>query len=110
MTKEERTLRPIKTQLTHLDSVLPGSLSTQWNVWSTPGCRCKDPLKPKKHGPYHQLSFTVAGKSSTLFIPKKNLAEDRRRLKRFQRWKKLTTDWVQAEFALARCQGFGSRA
>ena len=108
MTKEEHTLHRIKTHLATLGPVLPGSLSIQWNVCGTPGCRCKDPQTPKKHGPYHQRSFTVAGKSSTLFIPQKDLAEVRRRLKRFQRFKKLTTDWVQAEVALVRGQGFGS--
>ena len=110
MTKEERTLHRIKTQLTTLGPVLPGSLSEQWNVCGTLGCRCKDPQEPKKHGPYHQLSFTVAGKSSTLFIAQKDLAEVRRRLKRYQRFKQLTTDWVHAEVALVRGQGFGSRA
>lgn len=110
MTREARTLQRIKAQLIDLGPVLPGSLSTQWNVCGTTGCQCKDPQEPKKHGPYHQLSFTVAGKSSTLFIPKKDLAEVRRRLKRYQRMKTLMTDWVQAEVALARCQGFGSRA
>jgi hypothetical protein len=59
-----------------------------------------------KHGPYHQLSFTVAGNSSTLFIQKKDLAEVRRRLQRYHQFKMLTTDWVQACLALARKQGF----
>lgn len=109
MTREERTLHRLKAQLTALGPVLPGSLSTQWNVCGTAGCQCKDPQGPKKHGPYHQLSFTVAGKSSTLFIPKKDLTEVRRRLKRYQRLKALTTAWVHAEVALARRQGFGSQ-
>jgi len=110
MTREERSLQRIKTQLIELGPVLPGSLSTQWNVCGTAGCQCKDPQAPKKHGPYNQLSFTVAGKSSTLFIPKKDLAEVRRRLQRYQRFKALTTAWVHAAVALARRQGFRSRA
>ena len=110
MTKEERTLHRIKTQLTNLGPVLPGSLSQQWNVCGTPGCQCKASQQPKKHGPYHQLSFTVAGKSSTLFIAQSDLVEVRRRLKRYQRLKTLTTARVHAEVALVRAQGLGSRA
>ncbi len=108
MTREERTLQRIRTQLAEIGPVLPGSLSEQWNVCGTPGCHCKAPHQPKKHGPYYQLSFTVAGKSSTLFIPKKDVAEVRRRIKRYHRFKTLTTDWVQACIALARTQGFRS--
>ncbi len=106
MTREEQTLQRIQTQLAQLGPVLPGSLSEQWNVCGTPGCRCKAPANPRKHGPYYQLSFTVAGKSSTLFVPKADLGEVRRRLQRYQRFKTLTTDWVHACLALARKQGF----
>lgn len=106
MTREEQTLQRIQRQLATLGPVLPGSLSEQWNVCGTPGCRCKAPSNPQKHGPYYQLSFTVAGKSSTLFVQKGDLGEVRRRLKRYQRFKALTTDWVQACLALARRQGF----
>ena len=106
MTREEQALQRIQQQLATLGPVLPGSLSEQWNVCGTPGCRCKALSNPKKHGPYDQLSFTVAGKSSTLFVQKEDLGEVRRRLKRYQRFKALTTDWVQACLALARRQGF----
>ena len=105
MTREEQAVQRIQAQLAQLGPVLPGSLSEQWNVCGTPGCRCKAPSKPKKHGPYYQLSFTVAGQSSTLFVPKDAVGEVRRRLKRHQRFKALTTAWVQACLALARRQG-----
>ena len=45
----------------------PGSLREQYNVCGKAGCRCKDPKKPQKHGPYYQLSYTWRGKSSTPF-------------------------------------------
>jgi hypothetical protein len=106
MTREEQTLQRIQRQLAALGPVLPGSLSEQWNVCGTPGCRCKAPSHPQKHGPYYQLSFTVAGKSSTLFVPKEAVSEVRRRLKRYHHFKTLTTAWVQACLALARQQGF----
>ena len=106
MTREEQTLQRIQRQLAAMGPVLPGSLSEQWNVCGTPGCRCKARSNPKKHGPYYQLSFTVAGQSSTLFVPKEDVGEVRRRLKCYQHFKTLTTAWVQACLALARQQGF----
>jgi len=77
MTKEERRIKQLKEKLIQLGPMLPGSLSEQWNVCGTPQCRCKDPEKPVKHGPYYQLSFTVGGKSSTMFIKKEDLPEVR---------------------------------
>ncbi len=106
MTREVHTIQRIQTQLAQLGPVLPGSLSAQWNVCGTPGCRCKASSNPKKHGPYYQLSFTVAGKSSTLFVQKDDLGEVRRRLRRYQQFKTLTITWVQACLTLARKQGF----
>jgi hypothetical protein len=106
MTREAHTIQRIQAQLAQLGPVLPGSLSEQWNVCGTPGCRCKAASNPTKHGPYYQLSFTVAGKSSTLFVQKEDVGEVRRRLKRYQQFKMLTIAWVQACLALARKQGF----
>ena len=106
MTKEERKVQRLKERIARLGPVLPGSISEQWNVCGTPGCKCKDPNHPVKHGPYYQLSFTIGGKSSTMFIKKKDLAEVRRRLKRYQQFKVLTKDLVRAYIELARRSGF----
>ena len=110
MTKEERRVGQLKVKLARLGSVLPGSISEQWNVCGTTGCRCKDPDKPVRHGPYYQLSFTIGGKSSTLFIKKEDLPEARRRLKRYQQFKTLCTELVDAYIALTRKNGFDRRA
>jgi len=106
MTKEERRIEHLKGKLVQLGPMLPGSISEQWNVCGTPGCQCKDPDKPVKHGPYYQLSFTVDAKSSTMFLRKKDLPEARRRLKRYQQFKALNTQLVRAHIALARKTGF----
>jgi len=105
MTSEEARVRLLKRKIARLGPMLPGSISEQWNVCGTPGCRCKDPDNPVKHGPYYQLSFTVGGKSSTMFIKKEDLPEARRRLKRYQQFKALVTDLVHASIALARTTG-----
>ncbi len=51
MTKENKKIEQLKKKLAQLGPILPGSLSEQWNVCGTPGCRCKDPVQPVKHGP-----------------------------------------------------------
>jgi len=109
MTKEERRIEQIRKQLVQFGPMLPGSISEQWNVCGTPQCRCKAPEKPVKHGPYYQLSFTVGGKSSTMFIKKENLSEARRRLKRYQQFKTLCTELVHAYIALTRKNGFNGK-
>ncbi len=105
MTREERKVQRLRDKLAKLGPMLPGSISEQWNVCGTPGCRCKDAKNPVKHGPYYQLSFTVGGRSSTMFIKKEDLPEARRRLKRYQQFKTLSSDLVHAYVALARKTG-----
>jgi len=106
MTNEEKTVAKLKEELVQLGPMLPGSISEQWNVCGTPGCRCKDPDKPVKHGPYYQLSFTVGGKSSSMFIKKEDLPEARQRLKRYQQFKVRSKDLLLAYVALTRKAGF----
>ena len=110
MTTEERKIVRLMDRLAKIGPMLPGNISEQWNVCGTTGCRCKDPDKPLKHGPYYQISFTAGGKSSTLFVKKQDLPEARRRLKRYQRFKTLNTELVQAYIALTRKAGFNQGA
>ena len=105
MTREERKVRQLEKKIYDMGLMLPGSISEQWNVCGTAGCKCKDPDNPVKHGPYYQLSFTVAGKSSTMFIKKHDLAEARRRIKRYGQFKKLCNELVHADVVLARKNG-----
>ena len=106
MTNEEGVVQRLRKKIAQMGPLLPGSLSEQWNVCGTPGCRCKDAHNPVKHGPYYQLSFTVAGKSSTMFIKKEDVSEVRRRIKRYRQFRRLTTELVQASVAWARKNGF----
>jgi hypothetical protein len=99
----------ITRKLLNLGPMLQGSISEQWNVCGTPGCKCKDSAAPKKHGPYYQLSFSVGGRSSSMFIRKADISEARRRVKSYQEFKKLTTELIQANVDLIRKNGFGRR-
>ena len=105
MTREERKVRKLLGKLAGLGPMLPGSVSEQWNVCGTQGCRCKDARNPVKHGPYYQLSFTVGGRSSSLFVKREDLPEVRRRLKRYRQFKTLCVDLVHANVALVRKNG-----
>jgi len=110
MTQQEWNIKLIKDSLHRLGPFLPGSISRQYNVCGNPNCRCKDPKKPKRHGPYYQLSFTANGRSSTLFIKKEELAEARLRVRRFRRFKLLNAKLLQACLELARKQGLSTQA
>lgn len=107
--KEEQQVQKIKKQLMSIGPMLPGSLSEQWNVCGTLGCKCKDPIKPIRHGPYYQLSFSVKGRSSTLFIRPEEAPEVRRRIKNYQQFKELIMALTQAYVDLARKQKLSGR-
>lgn len=92
----------IKKELVELGEMRPGTLSEQYNVCGTAGCRCKDPTNPKKHGPYYQISFTRKGKSTTQFVKKPMLSDVRKQLRNYARFRKLTEEWVDIALKIAR--------
>lgn len=104
----EKSVAEIKQQIEALGPVLPGSISQQWNVCGKPGCRCKATRDPKRHGPYPQLSFTVRGHSSTLFLKPQEVALAREYVRRHRRFKALNAQLVLAYVALARRVGLAA--
>jgi hypothetical protein len=90
----ERQIEKIKQALVALGDLRPGSLSAQYNVCGTAGCRCKA-TPPKKHGPYYQVSFTRNGKSSSKFVKEKDLPAVRKQLKNYERMKSLMERWIE---------------
>ena len=91
----------LKSELVELGAMRPGSLSEQYNVCGSPGCKCKaDP--PIKHGPYHQLSYTFKGRSRSEFVRKENLQAVKRQLANYAKYKKLNDEWVELELARSR--------
>ena len=89
----ERQIEKIKRDLAAQGELRPGSLSTQYNVCGSPGCRCKA-SPPEKHGPYYQVSYTRKGKSSSKFVKKKDLPAIRKQLKNYERMKLLMDRWI----------------
>ena len=96
----QRQIETVKRDLTALGDLRPGSLSTQYNVCGSPGCKCKaDP--PIKHGPYYQVSYTRKGKSSSKFVKKEDLPTVRKQLKNYERMKLLMEKWIDLAMELS---------
>jgi hypothetical protein len=90
----QQRLRALQRELTALGPIHPGSLSQQYNVCGNPACRCKDPKRPRKHGPYYQLSYTWRGRSTTRFVRPSRLKAMRRKVANYKRFRDLTIEWV----------------
>ncbi|NQU51913.1 MAG: hypothetical protein HQ522_05195 [Bacteroidetes bacterium] len=105
MSKEEKTIEKLKKELLQLGPMLPGSISEQYNVCGKAGCKCKRLKEPIKHGPYYQLSFTLAGKSSSLFINKNDLSQAYQMVKNLKQFKQLTIELIKANVACVRKNG-----
>lgn len=98
----ELRIEKIKSQLQKIGDMRPGSINEQFTVCGKPGCSCVDPKKPKKHGPYHQLSYVHNGKSTTQFIKKEFLSTVEQQLTAFKLFKALTAEWVGLAIAIAK--------
>ena len=94
-TQIQRRIAQLQRQLLALGPLHPGSISEQYNVCGQPGCRCKDPKKPQKHGPYYQLSFTWQGKSSTRFLRPEQVESMRQKVANYKRLRELMNEWVR---------------
>lgn len=90
----ERRIQRIKDDLATIGEMRPGSISKQYNVCGTPGCRCKDPDNPQRHGPYYQLSYVHRNKSTSQFIRSAFVRETRAQVVEYRRFKKLIAEWV----------------
>ena len=89
----EEQIEAIKAELVRLGDLRPGSLSQQYNVCGKAGCRCKA-SPPQKHGPYYQLSYTRKGKSSSRFVPARNVQVVKRQLRSYARLRQLVDRWI----------------
>lgn len=81
----EGKYRALAAELVSLGFISPGSLVERETTCGKPGCRCMgDP--PRRHGPYHQWSRAVGGKTVT-----RRLSDDEAELYRewVGNWRKL---------------------
>ena len=92
----------VKSQLQAQGPMRPGSLSRQYNVCGKPGCRCKDPKQPRRHGPYYQLNYVYRGKKTSKFIRREVLQQVRAELANYKRFRRLTEQWIGLALAQAK--------
>ncbi len=99
----QQRIETIKAEIVALGPLRPGTLSRQYNVCGTPGCRCKaDP--DQRHGPYHQLSYTWQGRSRSEFVREPEIARVQEQVRNYARLRALVDQWVEAAIELARLE------
>lgn len=98
----ELRIAKLKSKLMALGEMRPGSISQQFNVCRSPGCRCKDPKHPQPHGPYYQLSYVRHGKSTSQAVPKDYVPQAQRQLDNYKLFRKLSDEWVELALQHAR--------
>jgi len=80
----------IKQELAAIGEMRPGSLTRQY----------KDPKA--KTGAYYQLSYTRAMHSRTQYVPRECVADLRRQIGNYQRFKTLTEKWIDLSIEYSR--------
>lgn len=96
----QKQVERIKQELVRLGDLRPGSLSEQFNVCGSPGCRCKG-SPPQKHGPYYQVSYTRRGRSGTRFVRRHQVATVKQQLRNYARLQQLVDRWIEAATELS---------
>jgi hypothetical protein len=106
----QKDIEKIKAKLFAIGDMHPGSLSMQYNVCGKKGCRCKDPEAPKKHGPYHQLSYVHNGKSTSRFIAAHYVPEVNNQIENYKLFKMLMQEWADEATTLAQMRAAEAKA
>ena len=101
----------IRSALTAIGDLRPGSLRHRYQKCGKPNCRCKQAGHPG-HGPYFVLLCEVAGKKTTRSIPAARVDETRAQVDECQRLRRLTGELIEVSEQLcdARLQTAGADA
>jgi len=94
-------INKVQKELLKVEEFRPGSLSLQYNVCGSPGCRCKGKY-PVKHGPYYKVSYTRKGKGKNLFIKKEEVEIVKNQIENYNKFKKLMDSWIDISIEI--CQ------
>lgn len=100
----ETRIAQVKRQLQAQGPMRPGSLSRQYNVCGKPGCRCKDPKHPRRHGPYYQLNYVYRGTKTSKFIRREVLKQVQAELANYKKFRRLTEQWIGLALNLAQAK------
>ncbi len=72
----------------------PSSLTEQYSVCGNKNCRCIDPEKPQKYGPYYQLSYVHTEKNTSRFIRSHFYKQIKQEIKEYKKFKLLVERWI----------------
>ena len=89
----------------NLPAPLPGSVKEQYTTCGQANCRCKSKVNPQKHGPYNQLSFSLKGKSSTMFIKGPDIDNVNTMTESYKSHRELTIEIARQMVELCRDKG-----
>ncbi len=104
MDKKE-ILEILVEEFARLGPVLPGSISEQYSVCGKRNCRCRAELNPQKHGPHYQLSYTLGGKNSSMFIKNNDVEAVYNMTASYKRLRLLSTELALESIKLSRDVG-----
>ena len=90
-----REIDTIKQQLLALGPMHPGSVSRQYQVCGNPACRCMDPKRPQRHGPYYKLAYVHRGKPVCRFVRADCVQAVKERLTAYKRFRSLMDKWIE---------------
>jgi hypothetical protein len=98
-------LEKLYQECLNIEPILPGTIRGQYSVCGNQNCRCADKENPIKHGPQSKLSFSLAGKSSTIFIRKADVTIAQQMTDNFARLSQLQTAILEESVSLYREKG-----
>lgn len=78
----DRQIQGVQARLAKLGPMRPGTLTRQYRQ------------PQRQQGAYYQLSYTYQMKSHTEYVPKREVGTVRKEIAIYQRYKKLTAQWV----------------
>jgi len=104
--KKEEEIARIQKKLVALGPMHPGSISCQYQVCGKKGCKCQDPDKPQRHGPYSKLFYVHQGKKVCRFVRADCVDPLKTRLQTYKTFRELTTRWIELSIQLAQMEFF----
>jgi hypothetical protein len=104
--KMEEEIARIQKKLAGLGPMHPGSLSYQYQVCGKKGCKCQDPDKPRRHGPYCKLFYVHQGKKVCRFVRSDCVDQFKTRLQAYKAFRELTDQWIKLSIQRAQVEFF----
>jgi len=90
----DKEIRTIQNELQTLGPMHPGNISSQYQVCGRPDCRCVDPKKPQRHGPYPKLTYVYRGHPVCRFVRAGTHTALGERLAVYKRFRQLVDRWI----------------